>query len=439
MGNRIKQQGYLLITAIILLVAITAVGGLLAYGYVKKGKSVAEESQSKQALFIAKSALAMAQKALVDKTLTCSTISGDSSFTQASLLNGQMTVTGSETDTSATLSSAITASSSSLTLSNASTFAAVGVIEIDNEKIGYYGKSGNTLTGLVRGLNGTTAIAHNSSAVVGQEQCLLTAQGAYPSFANPTGNHTLQEVLIKQLFNLPFGTPSILSASEITLRGNSSITNTGVVIGSEAYPGSTMISGADINIQGSAETKVSDGSGGTVVSSTAGSTQADLLPNVGSLNSSNLSSYYFGAPLTTISSIADHSYNESNIDGVTGKVIWITGDLDITGNATYDIGTPADPVILIIDGNLDITGTPTINFNGLLYVTGEIDITGNADIIGDGTIASEGSGNINSEVTLGGNMNIELNPTNLDAIAGLTPYVNYNYVGTSFLLKKTIV
>jgi|GEM_PF-3332487 len=434
-----KQQGYLLITVTILLVIFSVVGAILARSYMRTGSAVAQGQQSKQAGLIAQSALSMAQRVLVNKSLTCATINGDSQFTQASLLGGQMTVTGSVTDVSATLASAITAGSGSLTLSNASSFASSGVVKIDNEYIGYYSKSGNTLNNLVRGLSATSAVIHSSSAEVTQDQCLLTSQGAYPSFSNIVGQHTLQEVLIKKLFNFDYGTPSILSASEITLRGNSSITNPGVVLNSAEYPGSTMISGASINIQGSAETIVGDGSGGTVVSSTAGSPQADLMDNVSTINSANLYSYYFDVPLTTIYSIADHSYDENNISGVTGKVIWIDGDFDITGASTYDIGTAADPVILIIDGDLRITGNPTINFNGLLYVTGTIDITGNADIIGEGTIASEGSGDINSEVDLGGNMNITLNPANLDDLSDLTPYVKYNYVGSSFLLHKTYV
>lgn len=439
MGRFVKQQGYLLIAAIVLVFIFAVVGGLIARSYIRKGEAVAQESQSKQAQYIAQSALAIAQRALVEKAVTCANINGSSQFTQASLLGGQMTVTGSSTVASVVLASGITASSTSLTVNNGGNLAPIGIVEIDNEQIGYYNKSGNTLNDLVRGINSTSAIAHNSSAAVEQDQCLLTATGAYPTFANAIGQHTIQEVLIKKLFNLPFGTPSILSAAEITLRGNSSITNSGVTTSSESFPGSTMVSGQGITIQGNAKTQVSDGSGGVVESSNASTTEADILANVGSINSSNLAGYYFGVPLSTMQGIADHGYNESNIDGVTNKIIWITGDLDITGNNTYNIGTPAAPVILIIDGNLDIAGTPDINFNGLLYVVGNIDITGNANISGDATIASEGSGNINPEVDLGGNMDIDLNPTSLENLVNLSPYVNYNYMGTTFLLKKETV
>jgi Tfp pilus assembly protein PilX len=439
MGSVIKQKGYLLITAVIILVIMTTVGGLLAESYMKKGQAVAQDVQAKKALLIAQSALAMAQRSLVQKTLTCTTINGNSQFTSANLLGGQMTVTGSASDTTTTLSSALTSTSSSLSLSDASSFGNQGVVLIDNEYIGYLNKNNNTLIDLVRGFKNTSATSHSANTNVRQDQCLLTAQGAFPSFSDPVGKVSLQGVLIKKLFSFEFGTPSLLSASEITLRGNSSITNSGVVLNSEQYPGSTMISGASITVQGSAQTKVSNGSGGTVVSSTASSVKPDLMQNVNALTSATLYHYYFGAPLTTISSIADHTYNVNNIDNVSGKIIWIDGNFTIRGSSTYDIGTPANPVILIIDGDLDIAGSPTINFNGLLYVTGEIKIVGSADIIGNATIASEGSGDINSEVDLGGSMNINLNPTNLSALSSLSSYVNYNYVGAGLLLRKTTV
>jgi hypothetical protein len=439
MGNFINQKGYLLITSAVILVVFAAVGAMLAESYIKKGKAVAHDHQSKQALLIAQSALAMAQRSLVKKEFTCSTIHGSSQFTSANLLGGQMTITGSASDTTATLASAISASSSSVMVSDASNFGPQGVVQIDGEYIGYLNKQGNALVDLMRGFKHTSAVSHEAGATIQQDQCLLTVQSAYPSFSNPVAQLTLQGVSMKKLFAFEFGTPSLLSASEINIRGNSTITNSGVVLNSSEYPGSTLMSGAGITISGSAETKVGNGAGGLVVSSTASSPKADLMDGVAELTSATLHQYYFGVPLTTISSIADHSYDINNINHVSGKVIWIEGDFRVTGASTYAIGTEANPVILIIDGDLDIEGSPLIQFNGLMYVTGEIKITGSAEIVGNATIASEGSGDINSEVDLGGNMDINLNPTHLSALSKLTPYINYNYVGTALLLRKKIV
>jgi hypothetical protein len=74
-------------------------------------------------------------------------------------------VAGSATTT---LNGTITSSATSIVLTSAASFAASGTIVIDTESITYSGKSTNTLTGCVRGANGTTAAAHTSGATVTQ-------------------------------------------------------------------------------------------------------------------------------------------------------------------------------------------------------------------------------------------------------------------------------
>jgi hypothetical protein len=73
--------------------------------------------------------------------------------------------------TKTTLSSALSGTATALTLLSSSGFAANGdafgfAIKIDNEIITYTGLSGNQLTGLSRGANGTAATSHSSSAAV---------------------------------------------------------------------------------------------------------------------------------------------------------------------------------------------------------------------------------------------------------------------------------
>jgi hypothetical protein len=74
-------------------------------------------------------------------------------------------VAGSATTT---LNGTINSSATSITLTSAASFSASGTIVIDTESITYSGKSTNTLTGCVRGANGTTAAAHTSGATVTQ-------------------------------------------------------------------------------------------------------------------------------------------------------------------------------------------------------------------------------------------------------------------------------
>ncbi len=65
-----------------------------------------------------------------------------------------------------TLSSSINTSVTTLTMASASSFPSSGTVIIGSELITYTGVSGNTLTGLTRGANGTTAASHSSGATV---------------------------------------------------------------------------------------------------------------------------------------------------------------------------------------------------------------------------------------------------------------------------------
>lgn len=66
-----------------------------------------------------------------------------------------------------TLSAGITASDTSLTVASGTNFASKGVVLIGTEKIAYTSKSTNTLSGLTRGYDGTTAASHSLGAGVG--------------------------------------------------------------------------------------------------------------------------------------------------------------------------------------------------------------------------------------------------------------------------------
>jgi len=59
------------------------------------------------------------------------------------------------------LSTAINSSVTTIALDNASTYPESGIVQIDSEKISYAAKSGNTLTGCVRGVESTTAASHD--------------------------------------------------------------------------------------------------------------------------------------------------------------------------------------------------------------------------------------------------------------------------------------
>jgi protein involved in ribonucleotide reduction len=80
-----------------------------------------------------------------------------------------------------TLNGGISASATSLTLVSGASFSnSPGILKIDSEQIFYTSKAGNTLSGLLRGYNGTTAVSHLTSAVVGCSTITVTdaANGA---------------------------------------------------------------------------------------------------------------------------------------------------------------------------------------------------------------------------------------------------------------------
>ena len=74
-----------------------------------------------------------------------------------------------------TLNGTITATATSLVLTSAASFPSTGgIIRIDAEIISYTGVSGATLTGLVRGINGTVAAPHTTGANVGAYTVTIT-------------------------------------------------------------------------------------------------------------------------------------------------------------------------------------------------------------------------------------------------------------------------
>lgn len=93
-----------------------------------------------------------------------------------------------------TLNGTITDTSTSVVLTSGASFpSSGGVIRIDTEQIAYNGRSSNTLTGLTRGYNGTTAAAHTTGAVVSSSTLTVTdsANGVvlndFVTFSSATG------------------------------------------------------------------------------------------------------------------------------------------------------------------------------------------------------------------------------------------------------------
>jgi hypothetical protein len=93
------------------------------------------------------------------------------------------------------LVSAVTATDSSISVDNASTFPDAGTFQIDSEQIAYTAKFGNTFINVRRGVNGTTAAAHASGALV---RFLTTT---VPTPPRPTATPVPRDVVYQTIGN----------------------------------------------------------------------------------------------------------------------------------------------------------------------------------------------------------------------------------------------
>jgi len=112
-----------------------------------------------------------------------------------------------------TLAANLSATAIVLTLTSATSFPnSPGIIQIGSEQIYYNAVSGSTLTGLVRGYNGTTATTHSTSDSVGCSTIMVTdasngaTQNDFVTFSGvtgPFGGFTAAEINVEQqVFNV---------------------------------------------------------------------------------------------------------------------------------------------------------------------------------------------------------------------------------------------
>ncbi len=413
-----QQRGFLMILAALLIVVI----GFFAIGvsYMLAANRLANNTylQTERAYYIANSGIETANRLLVSSATTCNAISGLPAVTNTALGAGNFTVTGSASSASSTLNGAITATAATLTLASSSGFAVSGAVTIDQETITYTGVSGNQLTGLTRGAGGSAAAIHASAAAVSQTQCLLSATAGVPNLTSPVAKVMLQSVLTLASFSVPTGSgtaiPAAVSAGTISASGNSTFINPNVTTASAQFAGANVLSATTINTEGSFGSQVNSAEG-LVAASSKSSWMADVMENNTALTGANLFGQFFTQSKATIQASANQSYDSSNISGVNGQTIWVTGDLSLNGGT---IGTADSPDILIINGNLSLNGNVTIN--GFVYVTGTVDINGTASI--NGSIASE------SDMSFKGNSTITYSSTILSALPSLNSSWKKTYV-----------
>lgn len=401
-----KQNGYLLVISIVLIVILAFIGTLIVNIFENQVGASTNTFKSNSAYNLAISGLEIAKRDVTINGTACANLS--TSHTNESLLNGQFTTTGTLTNTSSVLSSNIGASSTSLTLASASNFAASGIVKIGSEYIYYASKSGNTLTAATRGKAGTTITSHSSGAIVSQYQCLVTVTAGVPDISSSSsGKAIVSSPIIYEPGSFSVGgySPSLTSGGSVSISGNGAIANAGVTSGSGSFNGSTIVSYGSTSLSGNGKTLIDNGSGSLTTSSDRNGLQGDVVTNLSTTNTVYES--YFGnmSESSLISAaILDGEYypsfNASSIDGVTGKVIYVDGSASLSGNNKISIGTEADPVVLFIDGNLTLSGNSQITVYGIVYIDGTLGISGNGKLLGTGSTGISGSASLTGNADL---------------------------------------
>jgi Tfp pilus assembly protein PilX len=214
-------------------------------------------------------------------------------------------------------------------------------------------------------------------------------------------------------------TPShnaLTTKGSLTLSGNSVITN-------NTY-NSTVTLANTVTMSGNVSTVTS---GGTA--STPGHIGSDISQNnatLAAMSVATLFSDYFGAQESTIKGQMAHVYTSSGstnyssiLNGMSGTTVWIdqpSGTATITGNTT--LGTPSNPVLLIVNGNLAVSGNT--NIYGFLFVVGSTSAT--TDI--SGTLNINGGMATGDSLAISGNSNIVYNASLLVGVqnSGSTTY-----------------
>ena len=427
------QRGYLLIWATILIIIAAFVGNLLVSMFMGKTTAVQNDVTSNTALYLATSGLEITKRDVILNQISCNNINGTSKYTNAALFNGKFTVTGTNNAASASLSSSIDNTTTSIALTSSSGFTSSGIIMIDNELIAYASISGNTLLNAIRGMAGTTATTHAANTAIIQNQCVLTATGGIPTLTTPNGKRIVQQTLFGyNSFTTTTGSiPALVSTGPVTMSGGNFINNPSVTTSSPGFPGSNIVTSGSVSISGNSATQVSNGSGGLVASSTNKGLAGDVIQNYAGIDSSNLFTVVFQTSKAEMQARADVVFNSTINDlmllsGYNAKIIWVNGDVNVQGNRAASIGTPSKPVILVINGNVSTGGSAVLTVYGILYVTGTMTDNGNGVVI-NGQLATE-----QKTIFTGGSIVATLNPVILAALG--TQYMmptnyNNNYIG----------
>jgi Tfp pilus assembly protein PilX len=208
------------------------------------------------------------------------------------------------------------------------------------------------------------------------------------------------------------GTFTLVSIGQMSLSGNTTVTNTNT--------NNTIEAGSSVAGSGNFKTVTSSGT-----NSTSGNFGSDITQNVASLantSDADLFSDYFGMTEAQFQSKAVHTYNNSSnyattLNGLSGTTVWInqsSGSANFSGNAT--IGTPSSPVLIVVNGNLNISGNFTLY--GFMFVLGASSATTNLS----GNITINGGMATTDNISASGNFTLTYDPSVLNNVQTANSY-----------------
>lgn len=264
-------------------------------------------------------------------------------------------------------------------------------ILVDSDSDGFIDVYAPAATTNVDNGNGTTyTITYTNPTANNFDITQVTSVGTTDS-GNVTKTITELAIRIPYLkANPPAG---FITKDGVGLGGNVHIENT--------TTGTTIWSGGAVTLTGSADT---DGGGG--VTSDRNGINSDIAQNdaqLSTLSGDGFFENFFSANKSSVEEGANVklTYNSNqnlsailDPDSNNGKVIWVNqtgGTASFSGNAT--IGSPDEPVILIIDGDFKANGTTQVY--GIIYVTQDWNNTGGGTLDVYGAVIVEGEYNGN--------------------------------------------
>lgn len=204
-----KQNGFLLIGAVILIIIMGTMGVYVARIANTNANTGSLYRDANDASSLANSALEKVTEALLSpdlsKRVSCENL--QSHFDTYTLGQGQFRVESTHYYSSnpAQLRLSLSSTDSIIKVNQLTGLASYGRVRIDKEFIDYTGTSTDSgkcdgashcLTGAKRGRAGSIASAHLAAMPIGQNQCSVTITAVVPSFANTLASHTLRAQIL---------------------------------------------------------------------------------------------------------------------------------------------------------------------------------------------------------------------------------------------------